>query len=69
MNHQHIVHVSKGQTIIFYWEGGGLPFLGLAEIFFKSNAFPTIFLITFCNENNFFRTIFKKHYRYFIDLI
>ena len=46
--------------LFFYW-GGGLPFLGLAYNFFlKSNAFQTIFFITFCNENNIFTTIFKK---------
>ena len=56
----------KGQTIIFL---SGLPFLGLADNFFKSNAFQTIFFITFCNENNFVTTIFKKCYRLFIDLI
>ena len=33
---------------------GGLPFLGLADNFFKSNAFQKIFFITFCNENNFY---------------
>ena len=54
-------------TIIFI---GGLPFLGLPDNFFpKSNAFQTIFFITFCNEINFFTTIFKKCYRLFIDLI
>ena len=45
--------------------GGGLLFLGLADNFFKSNAFQTIFFITFCNENNFFTIIFQKHYRLF----
>ena len=41
-----------------YFSIGGLPFLGLADNFFpKSNVFQTIF-ITFCNENNFFMTIF-----------
>ena len=45
---------------------GGLRFLGLADnLFLKSNAFQTIFFITFCNENNFFTTIFKKRYRHF----
>ena len=40
---------------------GGLPFLRLEYNFFlKSNAFQTIFFITFCNENNFFTTIFFK---------
>ena len=52
----HCSHkTGKGQTIIFYWGGGGVfPFLRLADNFFlKSNAFQTIFFITFCNENNF----------------
>ena len=52
----------------FFWQGtdhyflsGGLPFLGLAYNFFlQSNAFQTIFFITFCNENNFFTIIFLK---------
>ena len=43
-----------------------LPYLGLADnCFLKSNAFQTIFFITFCNENNFFMTIFLKCYRLF----
>ena len=42
------------------------PFLGFADNFFlKKNPFQTIFLITFCNENNFFTTILKKRYRLF----
>ena len=49
-----------------YFFIGGLPFLGLADNFFqKSNAFQTIFFITFCNEDNFLMTIFKKRYRLF----
>ena len=52
--------------LFFYWGEGGLPFLGLADNFFlKSNVFQTIFFITFCNENNFFMTIFKKRYKLF----
>ena len=44
----------------------GLPFLGLADNCFpKSDAFQTIFFITFCNENNFFTAIFKERYRLF----
>ena len=35
----------KGQTIIFLL--GGLPFLGLADNFFKSNPFQTIFSLHF----------------------
>ena len=58
---------NKGWTIIFL--SGELPSLGLADNFFKSNAFQTIFFITFCNENNFFTTIFLKCYRLSIDLI
>ena len=44
---------TKGRTIILL--SGGLPFLGLPDNFFqKSNAFQTIFFITFCDENNFY---------------
>ena len=58
----------KGRTIIFFIEG--ITIFGTCRQFFlKSNAFQTIFFITFCNENNFFTTIFKKRYRLFIDLI
>ena len=53
-----------------FLSGGGVPFLGLADnLFLKSNAFQTVFFITFCNENNFFYDHFKKSYRLFIDLI
>ena len=46
------------------------PFLGFADNFFlKKNPFQTIFLITFCNENNFFTTILKNVTGYFIDFI
>ena len=54
----------------YFYQGGGLPFLGLADNFFlKSNAFQTIFFITFCNENNFFTTILKNVTSFFMDLI
>ena len=47
-----------GTDHYFLSRGGGregLPFLGLADNFFlKSNAFQTIFFVTFCNENNFY---------------
>ena len=50
--------------------GGGVTIFGTCRQFFsESNAFQTIFFITFCNENNFFTTIFEKCYRLFIDLI
>ena len=53
--------------LFFIGGGGGLPFLGLADNFFlKSNVFQTIFFITFCNENNFFTTIFKKTLQAFL---
>ena len=43
--------------------GGGVTIFGSCRQFFlKSNAFQTIFFITFCNEN---MTIFKKRYRHF----
>ena len=46
--------------------GGGVTIFGTCRQFFlKSNVFQTIFFITFCNENNFFTTIFKKRYRHF----
>ena len=39
-----------GTDHYFYWGGGLLPFLGLADNFFlKNNEFQTIFFITFCN--------------------
>ena len=61
--------VHKGQTIIFL-SGGGLPFSGLADNFFlKSNAFQTIFFITFCSQNNFLRLFLKSVTGFFIDLI
>ena len=44
-------------------------FWDLQTIFFKSNAFQTIFFITFCNGNNFFTTIFKNATGIFIDII
>ena len=47
-----------------------LPFLGLANNFFlKSNAFQTIFFITFCDENNFLQPFLKIVTGFFIDLI
>ena len=57
--------ISHFRDRLLFFIGGGLPFLGLADNFFKSNAFQKIFFITFCNENNFFMIIFKKHYRLF----
>ena len=52
-----MLSILRDGPLFFYREGGGgggvLPFLGLADNFFlKNNAFQTIFLITFCNENN-----------------
>ena len=49
-------------------EGGGYHFWDLQTIFLESNAFQTIFFITFCNENNFCTTIFKNVTGFFIDL-
>ena len=57
----------KGQTIIFL--SGGLPFLGLADNFFKSNLFQTIFFITFCNENNFLRSFLKNITGFFMSYL
>ena len=57
----------KGQTIIFL--SGDYHFWDLQTIFLKSNTFQTISFITFCNENNFFTTIFKNITGIFIDLI
>ena len=57
----------KGQTIIFYW---GVTIFGTCRQFFlKSNAFQTIFFITFCNENNFLQPFLKNVTGFFIDLI
>ena len=43
----------------YFFYLGGYHFWDLQTNFFlKSNAFQTIFFITFCNENNFFTTIF-----------
>ena len=53
----------RDRPLLFYQ--GGYHFYDLQTIFLKSNAFQTIFFITFCNENNFFTTIFKKRYRLF----
>ena len=57
----------------FYWGGGGgggVTIFGTCRQFFiKSNAFQTIFFITFCNENNFFATILKNVTGFFINLI
>ena len=40
-------HSFKGRTINFL--SGGLPLLGLADnVFLNTNAFQTIFFITFC---------------------
>ena len=45
---------------------GGVTIFGTCrQYFLKSNAFQTIFFITFCNGNNFFTTIFKKCYGLF----
>ena len=43
---------------LFFYQGG-YHFWDLQTIIFKSNAFQTIFFITFCNENNFFTIILK----------
>ena len=56
--------ITLGMDLFFYWGGGGL-----ADNFLKSNAFQTIFFITFCNENNFLTTIYKNATGFFIDLI
>ena len=68
----------------FFWVGGGrrevrdgplffikgVTIFGTCRQFFlKSNAFQTIILITFCNENTFFTTIFKNVTGFFIVLI
>ena len=39
-----------------FLSGGCYHFWDLQTIFFKSNAFQTIFFITFCDENNFLRS-------------
>ena len=56
---------------LFYYRrgGGGYHFWDLQTIFLKSNAFQTIFFITFCNENNFLQPFFKNVTGFFIDFI
>ena len=54
-----------GTDHYFFIGGGGYHFWDLQTIFFLSNAFHTIFFITFFSENNFFTTILKKRYRLF----
>ena len=53
--------------LLFY--RGGYHFWDLQTIFLKSNAFQTIFFITFCNGNNFLQPFFKNVTGFFIDLI
>ena len=56
ISHQNVYRV-KDRPLFFI---GVLPFLGLADNFFlKSNAFQTIFLITFCYESNFLQPFLK----------
>ena len=59
------------ETDYYFLSGGGgaYHFWDLHTISFKSDAFETIFFITFCNGNNFLQTFLKKCYRPFIDLI
>ena len=54
---------------LFFYQGGGTIFGTCRQFFLESNAFQTIFFITFCNENNFFTTILKNVTGFFIDLI
>ena len=44
---------------LFYYWGGGTIFGTCRQIFLKSNAFQTIFFITFCNGNNFLQPFLK----------
>ena len=48
---------------------GGYHFWDLQTIFLKSNAFQTIFSITFCNENSFLQPFLRNVTGFFIDLI
>ena len=43
----------------FIGGGGGVPFLGLADNFFKSNTFQTIFSLHFVMETIFLQPFFK----------
>ena len=56
--------VYLGMDHYFFYRGVTI-FGTCRQFFLKSNVFQTIFFITFCNENNFFTTIFKKHHRLF----
>ena len=59
-----------GTDHYFLSGGGGVTIFGTCRQFFsESDAFQTIFFITFGNENNFFTTILKNVTGFFIDLI
>ena len=44
----------------FNWGGGVTIFGTCRQFFWKSNAFQTIFFITFCNGNNFLQPFLKN---------
>ena len=60
-----IVGLIQLGTDHYFFIGGGFTIFGTCRQFFlKTNAFQTIFFITFCDENNFYEH-FIKHYRLF----
>ena len=64
------IHTNKAQTIIFYWGGGGVPFLGLADNFFQRvMRFKQFFSLHFVMKTIFLRPFFKNITGFFIDFI
>ena len=63
----------RDEPLFFYWGGGGgggVTIFGTCGQFFsKSDAFQTIFFITFVMETIFLQPFLKKVTGFFIDLI
>ena len=54
----------RDRPLVFY---RGVTISGTCrQLFFKSNAFQTIFFITFCNEKNFLRSFLKNITGFFV---
>ena len=63
-DHRHNNNKVRDGPLFFFW--GGVTIFGTCRQFFlKSNALQTIFFVTFCSENIFFMTLFRKCYRLF----